>query len=186
MDLIKIESIDKQTNTLLYSLPDGKVFERKFDNTSNMYKFWRSISLSYIVLEEDFNRLYNELNAQTTEELIELWEKQYGIPDSIFLADGTLEERRRDILAKISANGLSSRDDFIAFFDFLGYDVTIESGKGSFGFPWTFTHVFGGTSEQNRFIIIVSFGSPIPPNLDSLQAFLETLVPSNVQVIFTE
>lgn len=194
MELIKVRSVDEQTRTLLMGLPNGKAFERKFDTTSNLYKYWNAISRTFVLFEENLNTLANELLPQTTEQLITNWEKEYGIPDGVFLADGTIEERRRDILAKIGANGLKTKEDFESYFTFIGYDVEIlldGNAEGLYTWDWIWQpspqgagHPWSTNSEErNRFWVVVKFNEYYP-NLDALKSFVEKLVPANVYVEF--
>jgi len=183
MSLIKIKNNEEHTRTLLMSMPNGKVFERKFDTDSNLYKFWTSISKTFILLEEDFNRLFDELNPITCEETMRLWEEEYGIPDTIFKGNGTLEERRRDILAKVSASGLITNKNFVDFFAFIGYDVIIYNGATAFKYGLKFPTTFGQDNKISKFIIVVKFGEAYP-NLDDLKLFVQEIVPANVRVIF--
>lgn len=182
-DLITVKNINKQTNTMLFSMPNGNTFARKFDTTSNMYKFWRSIAMSFMQLETDINRLFNELHPKTCNELIRDWEIEYGIPDGIFNGNGTLAERIRDIQAKLSANNLITRQNFIDFFTSIGYSVDIQSSKETFGFPIEFPYVFGAGERLNRFIVLISFAEDYP-NLNTLKEFVQKLVPANVLIMF--
>lgn len=190
-EIIAPHDVADQTKSILSSLPSGKNLENKVNPDSNLYKFWSAVSMSMILLEEDINKLYQELTPELTEQLITEWERQYGIPDLIFQADGTIEERRSDILAKLSANGLQTKIEFEEFFEFIGYDIDIIANgntPGVYGWPWQWigsgVHPWSTNSEdQNRFWILVKFNQDYD-NLDVLQVYMQTLVPANCIVVF--
>lgn len=190
-NVIAPHTVDEHVRSIIQNLPSGVALENKVNESSNIYKFWEAVAQTFVQFEGDINDLYRELSPSLTEQLIDLWEKQYGIPDEIFPGTGTIEERRRDITAKVAANGLQTRQDFEDYFEFIGYDVDIIGNgneEGIYAWDWNWgvegVHPWSTDStELNRFLIVVRFNEQYD-DLDTLQMYMQTLIPANCEIIF--
>ncbi|PNX52008.1 MAG: hypothetical protein BV456_01020 [Thermoplasmata archaeon M8B2D] len=194
LNIIETKTNKEHTATLQYNLPSGRAFVKKFDNTSNLYKLLFAWAKSFKLCDDDLNRLFNELNPETTTELITEWEKRFAIPDKQFTGTGTIDKRRQDVLAKMNAQGIQTEFDYENFLELLGYDVEII-GNGNapevYNWDWKWLGDIGyhpwsdGTESKNRFWLIVKFFGTYT-DLNELREFLKTIVPSNVYINFLE
>jgi len=200
LNIIETKTNKEHTATLQYNLPSGRAFVKKFDNTSNLYKLLFAWAKSFKLCDDDLNRLFNELNPETTTELITEWEKRFAIPDKQFTGTGTIDKRRQDVLAKMNAQGIQTEFDYENFLELLGYDVEIiGNGNNSELFQYDYTYRTDAedtqnigfrdysdyTESKNRFWLVVKFfGTYI--DLDELREFLKTIVPANVYIKFLE
>lgn len=69
--------------------------------------------------------LLNEMQPDTSSEMLADWERVLGLPDPCMGMLTTLQERRAAVMAKWREKGGASRGYFIGVAKKLGYDVTI-------------------------------------------------------------
>lgn len=200
LNIIETHTDEEHTATLIYNLPSGKVFAKKFNVLSNLYKFLFAIAKSFNLCDNDLNRLFNELNPETTTELITDWEKMVVIPDKQFTGTGTIEKRRQDVLAKMYAQGIQTTYDYTNYFELLGYDVDyISNGNEASIYSYDYTYRtdaedinnvgfrdYSDTTEsKNRFWLVVKFIGTYT-DLDELKEFMTIIVPSNCFIKFLQ
>lgn len=110
---------------LLYDLlPRGLAWNREID--SNMYKLVSSIAEEISRMDLRLDDLLNEIDPFQTEELLVDFETMLGLPDDCL--DGvelSTDERRRFVIAALSALGGSSIEYFEKLLLTLGYTVEI-------------------------------------------------------------
>jgi len=70
--------------------------------------------------------LVRESDPRLAIELLEEWERAYGLPDPCMLAGATLQERRAALLARLNDVGRQDIAYYRELADMLGYDVDIE------------------------------------------------------------
>ncbi len=70
-------------------------------------------------------RLYNEQDPALTAELLEDWERNYGLPDQCTPLGGTIAERVAQLLRKIASTGGQNAAYMIAVAAQLGASITI-------------------------------------------------------------
>lgn len=106
-------------------LPPGQAFPR--DPGTTLHDLLDGMSLELARVDDRARALPQEVNPNTTLELLTDWERVAGLPDK---CSGTLEEtlqgRRNALLAKLTSTGGQSADYFIQLAASLGYAVTIE------------------------------------------------------------
>lgn len=106
-------------------LPPGQAFPR--DPGTTLHDLLDGMSLELARVDVRASALPQEVNPNTTLELLPDWERVAGLPDK---CSGTLEEtlqgRRNALLAKLTSTGGQSADYFIQLAASLGYAVTIE------------------------------------------------------------
>lgn len=69
--------------------------------------------------------LTRESDPRFTSELLDEWERAWGLPDPCVTAPQTVEERRLALVSKITELGGQSRAFFIALAAAMGYTITI-------------------------------------------------------------
>lgn len=106
-------------------LPPGQAFPR--DPGTTLHDLLDGMSIELARVDDRASALPQEVNPNTTLELLPDWERVAGLPDK---CSGTLEEtlqgRRNALLAKLTSTGGQSADYFIQLAASLGYAVTIE------------------------------------------------------------
>jgi uncharacterized protein YmfQ (DUF2313 family) len=74
---------------------------------------------------DDF--LNRESDPRTTVEMLDSWEKAWGLPDPCMLQEpSSIGERQKYLVLKMTFLGAQSRDFFIGVANFLGYQITIS------------------------------------------------------------
>lgn len=112
---------------LLYRLlPKGPVWS--VDEDSRLYKLLSAIGDELARVHADFERLVEEADPRTTDELLEDWEEALGLPGDCFELPATKAERREVLTAAIVGKGGSSEAYFARIVEALGYtDVEITT-----------------------------------------------------------
>jgi uncharacterized protein YmfQ (DUF2313 family) len=163
MSILKINSADKEANSLTNEMASGKIWKAKNILTSNMRKLLNALSEEIVRIKLKINEVYNEMDVRQTDRLIVEWEKQYGIPDDCFKIEDTLQKRIDNILLKIQSNGASIEEDFLLLANTLNINIDIQTGFEATGWPWTWPHVWVGTEIEARNTMVVTFLDLVPP-----------------------
>ncbi len=191
----------EQAQMLALKLPDGDFWLAKYIEGTNLNKLLLGFGLELLRLESNLNYVSDELSLVNTNDLIDEWEKEFGIPGSCFasLSQGAdIETRVNNILTKIAADGTSIEEQFEAVALSLGLVVDVINGKDYSSFPFTFPMTFIADSvREARFMIVVDLkgvsGSTFPltfpitfgdPRVSVLKCFFNKLKPANTKVIY--
>jgi uncharacterized protein YmfQ (DUF2313 family) len=106
-------------------LPPGQAFPR--DPGTTLHDLLDGMSIELARVDDRASTLPQEVNPNTTLELLSDWERVAGLPDK---CSGTIEEtlqgRRNALLAKLTSTGGQSADYFIQLAASLGFSVMIE------------------------------------------------------------
>lgn len=70
--------------------------------------------------------LEREADPRVTTEMLDSWERAWGLPDPCFKEPQSVEERRQLLVLKMTLLGAQSREFFIDVASWLGYPVTIS------------------------------------------------------------
>lgn len=104
--------------------PPGAALPKEED--SDWGRLLQGIALEYDRIEGRSADLVRESDPRAASELLEDWERAYGLPDPCIPAGATLQERRAALVARLTDVG---RQDLAYYYDLaarLGYDVDIE------------------------------------------------------------
>lgn len=192
-------SLEIETQILADHMPGGRTFESKNIEGSNTRALLQGIAGSLFEIDSFINQFEYEFNPKQTTLFLEEWERAVGIPDLCFADNlGTDEERRRNILVKLSASGVQTKQDFIDLAALFGVTIDIKTGDEVASFALPFPLIFTNTQSDNRYLIHVFydfqrqnffpynfpvvFGDKI---LTILRCLFEKLKPVNTRVIFT-
>lgn len=191
--------VDEQVFMLAAHMPVGKVWESTFDPSSNMGKLIRGLGVEIYRLEVLTQQISNEIDINQASELLEEWERSVGLPDSCFMTNVPIEERRNQILQKFSNfGGVQKAEDFVRVAATFGFTVRILTGLEVGGFPLEFPITFfEDTKAAVHTIIVEMLGIiegdiffplpfPIPFSFGGktfLQCIFDKLAPANTQVI---
>jgi len=196
----KVHDPDESAQILAQNFPNGINLISKSIVDKKFYKFLRGSGIEASQAESYINEFVTQHDINQTENLIENWESAVGIPDDCFSGTGTIEERRRDVIAKLSSFGVSTEQDFIDLAALYGYTIRIEHADVPLSPPFDmqFDYQLQG-AEPNKFIFYVIFeGTPPPTNTFDMQfdyqfddqayniviCLFNKLKPANVLIIY--
>jgi uncharacterized protein YmfQ (DUF2313 family) len=116
---------DDYAQAFLSLLPTGQAWPRHPESTLvltclGLNKYWGYVDGRAADLLEV------ESDPRLTVELLDDWERNWGLPDPCFFGkQQSLEDRRRILMLKMTLLGAQSRDFFTEVAKWLGYDITI-------------------------------------------------------------
>lgn len=196
MKLFKVNTKDDITNSTASFMPGGRVFAAKNETDSTLRKFLSGLSLELFRIDEQMNLMSEDHDITKTTQFIEQWESAVGIPDDCFNTNGTLTERRTQVLAKLAKMNLTTEQDFIDLAALFGVNVTIRSGKSASTFPMTFPIIMFDADKEAKFTMVVEFnestgGFPFTfpftfteSRTNLVRCLFNKLRPANVQIIY--
>jgi len=120
-------------------------------NGSNLNNLITAMADELVRVDSRAVALHDEADPKTTNELLSDWERLAGLPDNCtgMLAE-TVQQRRADLLSKLTQQGGQSPQYFIDLAEMLGYTVTITEfrpfrvgistvGQNLYGEDWIFS-----------------------------------------------
>ena len=166
-----VHSQSQQAEILAQELPDGQNLTSKILIAKNLYNFLLGVGIECSQAESYIYAFVDQFDINITENFINEWESVVGIPDSCFSGTGTLEERQRDVIAKISSFGVSTEQQFIDLAAQYGYTITIEHRNfNSTPFDMLFDYPLGSGADAGKFTMFVIFqGVSTPQNIFDMQ-----------------
>ena len=191
------KSLADQTKTLANYVPEGDAFGAKTILGTVTHGFLEGLAGEIVRSDALVAEFRDEILPDETVLFLDEWESAVGIPDDCFKGSGTDDERRKDILTKLSLLGAQTLSDFLAIAN--RYDVTANITGGSVHgvFPLKFPIVFFPSAKVARFTIVVDLDDPLTPtfplpfpiefggpNGPLVQCLFERMKPANVDVIF--
>lgn len=105
-------------------LPRGRAWPR--EDGSTLMRLVQAQADELARVDGRASDLFEEIDPQTTLELLDDWERVAGLPDSCIAAPDSIAERRAAVQSRITAVGGQTRDYFIALAASLGFAVTIS------------------------------------------------------------
>ena len=136
--MITTHTQEQHANSLAAYLPSGKMFQSAMRSSTNFRKFIEGLANELVTAEGFIKSYQDQYDIRTSTLLVSEWENALGIPDDCFSGTGTIEERRRDALAKLGSLGVQTKEDFEALALLFGVNAQVFSGSGLGGFPLTF------------------------------------------------
>lgn len=104
-------------------IPRGMAWPR--EKLTNLYLWAYGLACELWRVDGRAKDLLEEGDPRTTLELIEEWEAVVGIPDECLPVAQTLERRRGDVLARLTAQGGINKQFYIDYAASLGFTITI-------------------------------------------------------------
>jgi len=127
-------------------MPRGEVWPR--DSDAIQTKALKSLMPTYTRSAARARNLLIDAFPASTLELLPEWEATLGLPDPCSGPDPSVQQRRAQVVARLTARGGQSIPYFIAFAHALGYEITITQytawrfgmrfGMPMCGLPWCF------------------------------------------------
>lgn len=151
------EEYKRQAQILANYLPQGKAWDAKNIDESDLRKLLNAFGKEFVNIDESLKWLNRELNIRTTFDLLPVWEEAYGIPDNdgIFtVKNKTVDERRFNLLFKELMNGADRPEDWEYLASLLGYKCKVYPASKITKFTYKFPIRF---YEKSKYVIVVDF-----------------------------
>ncbi len=123
-----VSSAYQYLQQLLKLAPPGDALSQS--PNSNWYKLMDALSQEAGRVDVNLNDFINEAFPDTTNVLLENWERVCGLPDECSDSGDTIDTRRANVLAKLRSRGGASIAYFLSVIDALGYSATITEYTG--------------------------------------------------------
>jgi len=120
--LFTVHSIEENAQAQADYMPGGKLWRGKNILDSKIRELLRGFGTGAKRQEEALDAFWTEIFIGTTDEYIADFERAVGIPDDCFDGGGTLEERRLNVIVKLTSIGITTREDFEELAVVLGFD----------------------------------------------------------------
>jgi len=218
-------SVEQHADFLANFLPDGRFLRGKFASVQFIFPegslFPLDLPHSFPLIEEfpkdtvlrkylrgkapEFKRIndlfitfLDELDPRSTTEFIEEWESAIKIPDSCIPLASTIEERRENVVLKLTSLSIQTEDDFRSLAEVLGFTITFQSDQF---LPYDLPHSFeiaqpinvflpvdlpfsfiGDTSSKFVFVITGNFGID-DAKAEIFNCLVKSLAPSTYRVV---
>lgn len=114
---------EKYKQQLIKLSPTGKAWPT--EDSSTWVKLLEAIAQEFARVDVRAYQLLNEAFPDTTNEMLPDWERVAGLPDPCSGLGASITIRRRDLIAKITSQGVTTPQNFIDFAESLGYEITI-------------------------------------------------------------
>ena len=157
MPFFKVRNSTQQTNAKAQYMPEGLIWEAKQKLGSNFRNLLAGLCVEIARLEDKQNEIYDEMLPSQTDALISEWEALAGIPDECFPIANTIEERRENLVLKLTASMNGTKEDFENLAAVLGITVIVMDATSENTFPWSWPHIFYGSEEDAAFTMVVKF-----------------------------
>ena len=195
--MLKKRTQPQQADILAQYLRDDNLHEAKNRDDSTLRKILLGLASEWLNFRDKINEVVNEYNPQKTTALIQEWEEFVGIPDGCIPVASTIEQRRLNVLLKLSGINVTTEKQFKNVASILGYNIEVSNGVSTSTFPLTLPFLL--ISEASApFTIVITLSSSIKPSgfpltfpftLTSqqpaiLDCLFNKLKPANTQLFF--
>lgn len=118
-------SVSDHADSLARYLPGGRLFKSANIKDTKFRNLLIGMASTLYDTEGYLKTVANEYDIRTTTLLVKEWESALEIPDFCFDNSGTIEQRRLNVLVKLSSLGVQTERDFIDLALLFGVIVTI-------------------------------------------------------------
>ena len=196
--LFNPHTVDQHTQSLADYMPNGELFIAKNIEDSNFRQLLKGWSYELQRLEATLIEVAQEYDIYNTNDFISEWENVVGIPDSCFSNEVDIVTRRKQVIIKLSAEGVNTKQDFIDLAALLGFTITITyPAETPFYPPYDIPLDLITGIPESRYVWIVT-GDGLVPNVPPydiplslisaqqsvLQCFFEKLKPAHTKIIY--
>lgn len=183
---------------LIKLLPRGRAWLAEPE--SFLYKLCWSFGEELARADARIATLLRETDPKTATETLSDWEKEYGLPDSCSIIADTIEGRRRDLRAKITAVGGQAAEYFEDIFTEAGTPITItyqepsragvgRAGERVYGRQWKFIWIVNVPEVSISYAIagdVVAGEALAEASTDTnVICFLEKNKPAHTNILYT-
>lgn len=176
-----VRNLEEQTNSLANYLPSGRAFAAKNVEDTVTRGLLAGLSGELLRNAELVQEFRDQIIPDETVLFVDEWESALGIPDACFTGQGTIDERRADVLAKLASLGVQTAEDMRRLaLQIYGIELTIRNPTRDPDnvFPYTFnptgeldpggdggTFTFGLSDREARFQIVIEYDNLPEPVL---------------------
>lgn len=195
--LIQNNTQKEQANILAGYLRDDRLHQNKWVDGTNLRKLLIGLAEGFIEFNNNLNIFIAEGDIAKATNLLPEWEKTFGIPDCCLTNNGTIEERRINLLIKLAGLQGTLIEQFEYVINLLGYSgIQIVTAVDRAQFPIEFPIPFFSEEELPFTIFVIlpielrpatfPLPFPIPFNniISLLQCIFNKLKPANVKIIY--
>ncbi len=184
---------ETQADALADYLPNGVAYRAKKYAGSVLRSLLLGFAGTYLRAQQYVDAIACGYDFTKSAELIDEWEAAVGIPDGCLknAPPVTDEQRQQQVLVKLGKMNISTALQYEELADYLGFDVTVESGWAHRGdFP-----VGAAGDKEAKFTIICTFNTivsdsifpvPFPWPFESpggiVQCLFDQIKPANVAI----
>lgn len=122
-------------------LPQGAAWPREAETT--LHALLAAMAEELARVDARGEALLVETDPRTLDEMLEDWERAWGLPDGCVVADPTVEGRRLAVHQRVASLGGQSEAYFISLSALLGYETEIETYRPS-RLPFTLARPLAG------------------------------------------
>jgi uncharacterized protein YmfQ (DUF2313 family) len=187
----------QQATVLAQYLRDDDLHVAKNKEDSILRKVLLGLASEWLNFRSSLNDVVSEYNPNNTTSLIEEWEAFVGIPDSCIAIASTLEQRRLNVLLKLSGINVSTAKQFKNVAAILGYSIQVSNGVDTSTFPLQLPFLLISQASAPFTIVITlpaslkpaGFPLTLPFKLTAqqptiLKCLFNKLKPANTQLFF--
>jgi uncharacterized protein YmfQ (DUF2313 family) len=161
-------------------LPPGPAWNRR--PGSWLTRLLQGLSYEPARIERDAQRLIEEADPSTTQELLEDWERFAGLPETCGQAPTTVEGRQQALVAKLTQNLSPRPATFITIAEDLGYTgVSVRREGDPFTCISNCNDTLRGAAWIFTWTLVVAEHSA---NDDTLRCMVQRLAPIHSHVLF--
>lgn len=192
-------TVDDYDQALDRLLPRGPIWKRV--PGSILDSVLHSIAIELARIDTKADKVLDEADPRTSFDLLDHWFTDWGIPSACLsaLSDPTLEEKRRELIAKILSGSSLTAQFFKDMAETLGYEAEIVTysaftvndsvDKGLYGTEWNTAYSMGvkvkAISTQRIFNTTWTVDQPLSVWGDRLfECLMRELIPAHVTAIF--
>lgn len=183
------KSLEQQTDSLANYLPPGRAFSAKNVLGSVARLLLEGLAGELVRAAGLVDEFRRETIPDETTLFLSEWESAVGIPDDCFTGQGTVDERRRDVLVKLASVGVQTARDFVALAALFGISAKVRGGSlmpGLFGSLEEARHSIlvdlAGNTEVFTFTFPITFGSD---SIVFIKCLFDVLKPAHTQIVYT-
>jgi uncharacterized protein YmfQ (DUF2313 family) len=187
----------QQASVLAQYLRDDDLHVAKNKEDSILRKVLLGLASEWLNFRSSLNDVVSQYNPNNTTSLIEEWEGFVGIPDSCIAVASTLEQRRLNVLLKLSGINVSTAKQFKNVAAILGYSIQVSNGIDTSTFPLQLPFLLISQASAPFTIVITlpaslkpaGFPLTLPFKLTAqqptiLKCLFNKLKPANTQLFF--
>tara|TARA_R110000787_G_scaffold219223_1_gene327962 strand:+ start:129 stop:731 length:603 start_codon:yes stop_codon:yes gene_type:complete len=197
MHIVEPKTQSQQSEILSQYIRDDRLHLAKNKEGSNLKKVLLGLANEFVRFKDNANFIYNEYDPRYTTSLISDWEAQVGIPDDCFTNTGTIEERRSNVMLKLTGINATTSDQFKNIASVLGFNINVKTGVEENTIPVTLPFFLLAESEQPFTIVIEFVGVEEPPTIpktipftigssksELIRCLFEKIKPSHTKILF--
>lgn len=159
----KAPGLDKTTEFLNRHLYDGRIWDRKNEPDSNIYKNNKALSAGFEKIREQVENYAFEMYIPQSTELLPEWEESVGLPDECLGISGSLEERRNAViqrLSKIAIVTLQELQEYVSEI-FPQVIIRLSPGQDHLSYPLSYPFSYWGGGNFRKFVLVVEYIKPL-------------------------